>query len=243
MEIIDTAAAEVVPVLVDYAYQQIDERFGIGGLRPKAYHRLDHTAGVVDVSRRLFTLAIERGHIDPRFSPLGDLAAAFHDIEQELGAGQNEDASKQAVGERMRQTGVFTEDDVETVQKGIDGTKVVFDGGRIIQNGGSDYFSQLIADADLSNIGDVFPVFWNSTLRVFVERNPTSAAQSAGQTGNVWRSFLADQEVLTSTHEFYTSEARDLFPHQGSNCLAIRALKNRRVPESIARLRLVLANS
>jgi hypothetical protein len=91
--------------------------------------------------------------------------------------------------------------------------------GKIIQAVDSqDYLTLAIADADLSNLGRPYKIFWQRAKGLYHEQNPRIPLK-----GTPKLEFIYSQIVLLKKHKFHTSEATVLFHHQVEN---IEGLKN-----------------
>jgi hypothetical protein len=200
--------------LADQAYAEIDTKYGTEGRNPKGYHNVAHTRDdVVGGIIELADLAITSGKITPRDKALLIIIGAFHDIEQDLGSGQNETASARKTRVAMRKTSKFTDDDEDVVDVAIMGTQIRFEGGVMLQSASAEdsFLAQLMADADLSSLGRDTETYWVRSVGLLTELSgdkPTVEDQVA---------FLESQIRLLQQHEYYTDEARELFPHQKEN--------------------------
>ena len=212
----DRALERVAWDIAKVAFSDIAARYGKHSRKSLPYHDDFHARDVTSYTTAILSLAAEREKVPYQSIIRGILAGSHHDFRQDLGSGENERASVDALVGRMRESGVFTCEDETSVTRMILGTRVVFDGGRIIQavplgHTPEDLEVQALADADLANLGDTTEVYWKNSVNYFTEiygPNPSIDEQIE---------FMQNQVVLLETHEFYTQEARDLFPHQPKN--------------------------
>lgn len=104
MEIFDSPKKEIiVNGLINHALSEVEKKYGTGegdGRIPKSYHNKVHTQEIVDASEKIAQLALAAGKIQTSDVPLIKIAASFHDIEQDLGAGLNEKKKRKACRRR-----------------------------------------------------------------------------------------------------------------------------------------------
>lgn len=115
--------APTLSLLVSQAFYVIDQKYGPESVSPKRYHNLPHTMGVVEAASDIADEAIANGKISLHATQLIIIAAAYHDIEQDLGSGLNERASADAAIAAMRKTGEFSSDDEQAVSDMIMATQ------------------------------------------------------------------------------------------------------------------------
>jgi predicted metal-dependent HD superfamily phosphohydrolase len=97
------------------------------------------------------------------------MAAAWHDIEQNMGSGINEDESAQMAGDRMRQHG-FSETHIWIVKNLIKATKVEWTDGVMHQKAESmGRLEKIMADADLNSLWADTTIFVEMSLRLMAE--------------------------------------------------------------------------
>lgn len=200
--------------LVRFALTEVGRKYGKGqgdGVIPLAYHNYNHSFDVVSAGEAIAISAANNGKISNDDIVLVKIAASFHDIEQELGGGLNEEASAKIAEERMKNGGVFNEEDIVKVRRMIMATVVHFEQG-LKQSATDDYLTQIIADADLASLGQEPEVYWRkaeSLLREFKKTNFPSRDDL--------REFLETQGGFLENHNFYTPEAKQLFSYKEDN--------------------------
>jgi len=194
--------------LAESAYIEIERKYGEKGVSPKAFHNVFHGREIVKSALLIADEAIKSGKISPEDRFLLIIAGAYHDIEQDLGSGANEIASAAKAEQAMKDSGQFNKQEIEIVKDAILGTTVVFENGIIRQSASGNPLSQMIADADLANLGSPTEVFWDRSEHIFREQYPD---------GNGMDEFLEFQTGLLTHHTYCTEEAKILFPHQREN--------------------------
>lgn len=203
MEPFETSRKEgVVTQLINYAFSEVERKYGKGvgdGETPKSYHNLLHTKEVLTAAQQIAKKALEAGKIGVADIPLIEIAASFHDIEQDLGSGNNERESARIAAEEMRKIGLKDED-VQKVKRMILATTVFFENGVMKQSATDDYLTQVLADADLSNLGQEPQFYWERAQNLLREVG-----------------FIGEQASFLENHRFYTEEAKRLFPHKKEN--------------------------
>lgn len=213
---IDPAARAVI----QGAYDLVEAKYGPSGKSPRGYHNLAHTTSVVEAAALLADAAIANGKILPHDKRLIVIAAAYHDTEQDLGSGPNEQESVQLAIADMRSTGEFSQTDEKAVSDMIMATQVHFDGeGRMSQSCTDDYRTQIVADADLASLGRPVEVYLQGVEGLFREFNPGVDIESPQGLR-----FLKGQVAFVSNHVFYTPEAAQLFPGEAHNGAYIQNL-------------------
>ena len=148
------------------------------------------------------------------------IAAAYHDIEQGLGAGANEEQSANVAARMMQGAGTYSGEDIAKVRAMILATRVTHDeSGRMHQSAGEDdRLSQVLCDADLSVLGEPRQIFWDRALDFARERlGKKSLSQIELQ------KFVMAEVVFLENHQFYTVAAQQLYPYKLAN---IHWLKN-----------------
>ncbi len=198
--------------LANQAFELINAKYGPEGQNPKGYHNVVHSHDVVGATTTLCDLAIANRKITPKDKALLIISGAFHDFEQDLGSGLNEVSSALAAREAMRNTGVFTPLDEVTVEEVILATQIHYEDGVMLQAATKDnLLAQIVADADLAALGRETEIFWDRSVGLYAELcgdNPTIENQIT---------FLETTAKLLRNHDYYTDEARELFPHQAAN--------------------------
>jgi len=200
--------------LINYALSEIEKKYGTGegdGQSPRRYHNKKHTQDVIDASVKIAQLALKKGKIKPSDIPLIQIAASFHDIEQDLGSGLNEQESARKAEEQMRKEG-FSDEEIEKVREMIMATRVSYDEGTMRQFATECYLTQIITDADLSSLGKPYALYWDRARRLLEETKGTNNPSEEDITV-----FMQGQIAFLQNHRFYTEEARVLFPHKKDN--------------------------
>lgn len=204
----------LVESLIGSAFAVIDRKYGTDGLSPKGYHNRFHTSDVLNSASYLSDLAIAKGRLDCNLKPLLLIAAAFHDIEQDLGPGNNELASSEKAYRAMKESGIFDEEDCRIVSGAILGTRIFFEEEIMKQSVSTEspYITQLLADADLMSLGSNEELYWERAIGLFNELHPGKSSLSPE-----WRLFLVKQVKLLSSHKYFTPEAEEMFIYQAEN--------------------------
>ncbi|MCK9344559.1 MAG: hypothetical protein M0P64_00350 [Candidatus Pacebacteria bacterium] len=206
---------EAVRVVVEQMLSLVEKKYGTGandGENPKFYHNLVHTQNAREAAQKIAELAAKHGKIFMSEVELAEIAAAGHDLEQDLGSGENERTSARMTREEMGKTGVFSNSDIEKVEKMELATTVSFEGGVMKQSATEEYLTQVIADADLSALGQPSEQYWATAQALLKEIKNTDTPSVEDQL--VW---AKGQIAFLSNHEFYTDEAKELFPHKEEN--------------------------
>ena len=215
METIPSPERETqIALLVDQAYEIIEQKYGLGSPNPKEYHNADHARDVVGSAALIADIAAASGNIEDSEKGLAIIAAAYHDVEQDLGKDLDEAASAELAAQKMSETGNFTPDEIQAVKDAILATKYrIDDDGRLTQSAASDnYLAQIVADADLANLGKEPADYWDRSVKFFHETHPGQELE-----GEVLREFADSQVKLLRNHRFYTREAENRFPHRFEN--------------------------
>lgn len=212
----------VIFLLVEDGLTEIERRYGPDGLEPKPYHNANHTRDVIDAAIQLADAAIETGKIKPKDKDLLILAACYHDFEHGLGSGLDEAESARYICGKMRESGYFSNDEIAEVYKMIMATQVYFIEGQLHQSAApDDIMTQLMADADLSTLGKSPPIYWDRARRYLAEVSGRTDAPTAGDLV----SFSLAQDSFLCAHQFYTEEARHLFPYHDENIAFTRRMQ------------------
>ncbi len=216
MELEEKLKEEVVKGLVNHALDQVRMRYGSGeyGVESKKrYHNEKHSKLVIEEAKQLGVKALENGKIKTEELPLLIIAAAYHDLEQDMGSGENERISAKAAVEMMTNSKLFTLEEIKTVETVILSTEVSFATGVMEQPFTTvNYMTQLIADADLANLGQETSEFWRCTNLLMKEVFNTDELTTANEA-----KFLPGSESLLTNHKYFTEEARVKYPHQSEN--------------------------
>jgi predicted metal-dependent HD superfamily phosphohydrolase len=219
-EYIRSEKQTVVEELTQRALDEIERKYGTGvgdGENPKPYHNRVHTQDVLTAAQQLGQAALQAGKIDVSAIPLIELAAGFHDIEQGLGAGLNEEASARIAAEEMLKSGVFTDAEIKQVTAMILATAVQFENGSMKQSATGEYLTQLLADADLASVGQEPSVYWDRALRFLKETQGTTASSKEEAVA-----FMQSQLAFLEQHHYYTAEAASLVIQQQANIAFVR---------------------
>jgi predicted metal-dependent HD superfamily phosphohydrolase len=207
--------------LVNFSLSEVERKYGKGqgdGLTPLGYHNLLHSQDVLWAGRQLADLALKNGKINPDDLDLVDIAGASHDLEQELGGGKNEIETARIIEEKMRKTQVFTEEDLTKVKTMILATIVYFKDGVMKQSATEDYLTQIIADADLAHLGREAGLYWERAESLLREMKKTD-----NPTPEDKATFIKSQPAFLKNHNFYTEEAKILFPNKQENIAFVQA--------------------
>jgi predicted metal-dependent HD superfamily phosphohydrolase len=212
---LELAASE----LIEDALAEIEFKYGENGEHPKIYHNLQHTKDVLEATRAIAALAVDRGKITEKEATLLLIAAAYHDIVH--GGDENEKASADIASSRMKSFSIFSDSDISIVTDAILGTKTKLIDGRLHQaaaNKGSSIYARILADSDLSSLGSRQEVFWSHSQAIFSEQNPD---------GSGWDDFIKLQCSILSNHRYLTEEARELYPHLPDNLEFVKTFLTR----------------
>jgi len=199
--------------LVEAGLEAVDRRYGPNGLRPQAYHNADHARDVMDAAIQMADAAIAEGKITEAEKDLLVLAGCYHDIERDYESGANEAASARNICVLMRESGQFSDQEAVRVYKMIMGTEVYFVDGVMNQSADpNDLLSMILADADLASLGKSSPFYWDRAMRYIKELTGTTEPSN-----DEIVAFALDQDSFLRHHEFYTDEAKVLFPYKQDN--------------------------
>ena len=205
----------VVKGLISYALSEVERKYGTGkddGENPKKYHNRPHSEVVLGAARMIARLSLEAGKIAASDIPLVEIAASYHDIQQDLDSGLNEKESARIAAEEMRKTGSFKEEDIQKVTEMILATRIRFEDSIIRQFTTEEYLTQIIADADLSHLGQEPSIYWETAKNVLKELKGTDTPSREDEIA-----FTKGNLTLLKNHRFYTEEAGRLFPHKQQN--------------------------
>jgi len=205
--------------LIEFARSEIRKNYDKNGTYPLSYHNCLHQNDVILTASLMADSALLKGKITEEDVNIINIAAAYHDIIQLLGSGPNENKSSELAELKMSQTGLFTSKQIGLVKAMILSTKITLSIDSIRQSASSDnYFDHLLADADLASLGFTWEKYYYRALALRKEIYGNKITRNQKLT------FLQRQQLLLSTHRFYTKEARVLFPHQKTNLTKIEKL-------------------
>lgn len=202
---------EATYTLANQALTIIEEKYGFSSTNHLGYHDTEHTKQVIDAASTLGNMAVHRDKIDVLDRYLLIIAAAFHDIEQDKGSGNNEVVSALEAKRAMAKNNVFDEREVSLVEDAILATRVTYDAGHL-QQSASNYFTQLLADADLVSLGSDTESYWSRAVGLFHEWYGNDCIDTANRI-----TFMSHQVALLKTHVYYTPEANEIFTNQPVN--------------------------
>jgi len=212
---------KIVRALISHALSEVERKYGKGqgdGETPKSYHNRVHAQDVLAASRQIAILSLATGKVEASDIPLIEIAAAFHDIEQGLGKGLNEIESARLAEVEMRKDGLFGEKDIQKVKRMILATTVHFKNGIMGQSATEEFLTQVIADADLSTLGQEASIYWSRAIGLLKEMKGTDDPSKEDLIV-----FAEGQSAFLANHQFYTEEARKLFAHKQENIEFTRA--------------------
>lgn len=183
----------------------------------KFYHGRKHTEMVISCAIELSKLAIDRGLITDSEGNRFIRAAAWHDVEQDLGRGLDEDESARLLACSMRASS-YSHLEIRLSMRLIHGTKAVWsaDGVMHQEAEGKSYLEQLMADADLCAIGVSPAMFVDMSGRLIRE-----IAKKFELTDAEWKKGWLGQAKFLTGRRFLTQEAQDLMGQMIPNNLQI----------------------
>ncbi len=202
----------VRPITIDLAREGLelmDQRYGPQGASPRPYHNPNH---VIDVIESAYKLARASG-VSQHGIELIIVGAAFHDVEQDKGIGENEATSAEAATKAMNKHSKgrpvskgFSLRDQRFVDDIIHGTVWHMYRGRLVQHAVSP-LAKFVADGDLCGLGKDIKPAWNNTLRLMNEiiGEGATIAQKLG--------FVANSTEIFKGHSYFTSAAGFVYPH------------------------------
>lgn len=205
---------EAAAIIIKKNLDEVRRDYGPDGRRPLYYHDQVHSLDVVDAATQLGELAVTNGKIMPYQLPNLRIGGSGHDRVHELGSPYDEQESAKLNAVDMLLSDVFDDEDIDENKTMILATTTSIDDGGIMRQSASlsHYPSMLLADADLASLGKSPEMYWDRALRFLKETignpQPTDEQKAA---------FAISQEKFLRNHEFYTEEARQLFPHKADN--------------------------
>ncbi len=202
-------------LLIARSYAYTRKMYGEFGRLPLPYHNHLHTLDVVAAAGSLGELAMAKGKISPKELALLQIAAAGHDLVHGMvGNGVNEQRSAKKLAKWMiKQTpDVFKKSLVSRVENIIMATICGVNQYGFWQSAGEDYLGQLMCDADVSAAG--LPPYEAKIRsdRLYLESLKGEPPEPANRL-----TFLQNQVIFYSTHNWYTEEAEVLLPYQERN--------------------------
>jgi len=216
MERVNSSKKEIiVKNLIFNALSEVERNYGKGegdGENSKGYHNRTHSEEVLSAAQRIAQLSLIAGKIGDSDVSLIEIAACFHDIEQGLGGGLNEEQSARLAEEEMKNARLFGEEDIQKVRRMILATTVYFEDGIAKQSATKEYLTQIMADADLSGLGQETNAFWSGALGRLREIEQTDIPSREDEIA-----FTQELVIFLENHHFYTREANRLFPHKQEN--------------------------
>ncbi len=193
------------------AFNVLDRRYGPNSLRPKRYHHVGHTV-LVTTSVAKINYVADASNWEKL---LMATSAMFHDYIHEfgIGSGWDERLSARAARVEMQDAEIFDSSDEEYVEEPIDGSTVTLDGPCIYQKAAElGIPAQRVADADLSALGMRPEIYRPIAEALHYEHHP-----DVPLVGEALVRFANFQVEVLKAHEFFTPEARQLFPHKQEN--------------------------
>lgn len=205
--------------MIDEGLAELKQKYGSNGTEAKSYHNEEHAKDVMAAARTIGDMAAAAGKIARDDVPLLELAACYHDMEHSLLGRQNEDASAAIIMQKMRQAGVFSDEEIGKVKRMIEATIVEFPGGTFTQSATDDYITQIMADADMANLGKEFEVYWDRARKLWSEHHSNRIQMTPGELDD----FINSQITFLQSHTYYTPETEALFPHKASTIARLQA--------------------
>jgi predicted metal-dependent HD superfamily phosphohydrolase len=191
------------------ALAKIEESYGPNSENPKTYHNIQHTVEVMHAVDLLAHRAVDNGRLGAEDYPSLMLSAACHDVVHDPGV-DSEGLSAEYAAEQMRQSGALGKKSVHRAKQLIGATRMKNENGLLVQSADKkDYAQQLLADADLANLGKPFEQYWSATTALYKERCPEKIPSI--------REVAVFGYDFIKGHQFYTQEAYELFPHKDKN--------------------------
>lgn len=175
------------------------------------YHGRLHAEIVLREVERLGHLAKANGKLYDRDIERLMVAAAWHDPEQALGPGENEEESARLASKAMKELFNYDDEEVYRVMELIRGTKIHFDMNGVMHQEAEKmgYVAQLLADADLSSLGAAEPEFVEMSTRLMREFAGKSEL-TAEELKLGWR----NQVKFMTGRKYLTEEGRALYEEQ-----------------------------
>jgi len=172
------------------------------------YHGKPHAE---DVLHEAVLFGLAEGISAPRDFELLALAAAFHDSGFIKEYDKNESIGAEIAAKYMRESGEYTEAEIERVREAILSTQVSFESGfkQLIQNS-NDILQRVLADADVSNFGR--EDFEDKAERLFQELLGVGKVPADNKETRL--AFNKFRERMLETHQWNTGSALHLREEQ-----------------------------
>ena len=193
-------------------------KYGSGerdGEIPKGYHNLLHVKTSVEAGMAITRKAVAEGKINQRQAGLILIALSFHDVEQQLGSGINEQVSANEAEKWMRaHKKRFNEDDIKLVESLIMGTVIKEENGKVSQMGDDqDLMHQIVCDCDLIVGGvDDWELFEKMSVGLYRETHPESNLDRFDGSDEA-KKCLQSQIKFWQGRKFNTEFANNLYPN------------------------------
>lgn len=202
--------------VIDRGIELVTERYGPNSERPKPYHGPEHTDDVMNAVAQLADLAMQKNRISPQEKPLLLIAAAYHDVVHQIGSEMNKEMSANTATANMIGAGSFDSSDIKTVQDLIMATRLSVEdcvAGVLVAQAVTrgDYLTRLIADADLSYLGQPAKIFLDRYQKYHQEK------EGSQELPQITPELAAENINFMLGHKFYTDEAKQLFPYKPRN--------------------------
>jgi len=204
-----TPRQRITEGIVGSVLKEVDQKYGPDSEQSMAYHNRMHTENVLNAA----TMMGQFIGFSPEDMDLLRIAAAYHDIVHGKGGGINEVESSVLAASTMRQAGIYTDEEIATVERIILATTPVIADGKMRQSAEEDdLLAAVLCDADLATFGAEPEIFWARALDYERERLGKSEL-----TEDEIKDFIKHQIKFMEAHNFYTAAARQLFPHKEDN--------------------------
>jgi hypothetical protein len=198
---------ESIDVLKGAASYYLERHYGPNSAEPKLFHCPEHTlVDVVPAGQKLAEAAIQSGAITVHEGRLLIIGLIGHDLVQGAGAGFNEKGSADLTRYFMGNSGCFSEEDGDTVERIIMATQAHVVDGRIVQSFVTDRLTGLAADADLVGLSLPFLKAQDRARRITLENDPSRTLE-----GEDFERFVLDETSISCAHTYHTPEAQRLF--------------------------------
>lgn len=206
---------QIVEKIKEEALKILREKYG-----HLPYHNGTHTEFVLECTTEL----AEKIDLPESEKELAILAAVAHDVNQDTNPllktydGQNERASSSWVREKMATSGVFSEEEIEHVERAIISTYIKHREEGLRQS--AEYkaiVSEILCDADLANLGSPWEIYIPKMADYFKEIYPSATLKE-------WKHFLEEQIPILLQHHYYTTAAQKQYPHLRENAEKLEKL-------------------